>query len=187
MIIAFTGHRPERLGGEPEVSATANRVVALLEEAIDRALTRYPEAHFLSGGARGVDQWAAALVLDRHAALTIARPFPTQDARWPAVAQRVYAELQQRCLTTGGEVVDTSPTPFIGAYGRRDRWMVDQANVVIAVWDGGPGGTSRCGAYAHRLYRPLLRIDPRDFSMTWERPIPPDNVTQRHLPLQDDS
>ena len=53
----FTGHRPEKLG------VSEARAKALLKSAIQQAISeRY--VTFLSGMARGIDLWAAEIVIE---------------------------------------------------------------------------------------------------------------------------
>jgi len=60
--LCFTGHRPQKLGGY-EPNPIADFVKRSLRDAIERAIKRRVET-FISGGALGVDQWAAEIVLD---------------------------------------------------------------------------------------------------------------------------
>lgn len=96
--ICFTGHRPKKLGGY-ERNPISDYVKMALSDAIERAIKRRIET-FISGGALGVDQWAAEIVLDIKARqikksydrfseikLIIAQPFPSQSARWPQDAR----------------------------------------------------------------------------------------------------
>ena len=50
-----------------------------------------------------------------------------------------------------------------GAYAswkfeRRNEWMVDHADRVVALWSGAPGGTARCVAYARQTGTPIDNI-----------------------------
>ena len=100
--VCFTGHRPDKLGGYEPNNPVAVWVREQLREAISRAIARGVTG-FISGGALGVDQWAAEIVIDIKAErkkrsihgwgsieLVIARPFPSQPARWPINARRHY-------------------------------------------------------------------------------------------------
>ena len=70
---------------------------------------------FLSGGALGVDQWAADIVLDlkaeelkksygRHCniKLIVAQPFPSQSAKWPQEVRRRYEKILQKAIEVSG-------------------------------------------------------------------------------------
>ena len=43
---------------------------------------------------------------------------------------------------------------------KRNRYMVDKADMVIAVWNGSPSGTGKTVAYAKEQGKPVLMIDP---------------------------
>src|SRR5829696_4842955 len=57
-ILAFTGHRPQRMGGFDPNNPTALWVRAQLAAAIGRAI-RAGFRTFIAGGALGFDDWAA--------------------------------------------------------------------------------------------------------------------------------
>ena len=42
----------------------------------------------------------------------------------------------------------------------RNQWMVDHCQLLIAVFDGSPGGTKNCVDYALRVRREIRLIDP---------------------------
>src|SRR6266540_7017730 len=98
---------------------------------------------FIAGGALGFDYWAACTVLDHQQRLILALPFAGHDRRWNDQSRKELAALINRTHAAGGEV------RYISAPGyspqkmmRRDHWMVDRAQAVIAGWDGGQqGGT----------------------------------------------
>lgn len=60
--VCFTGHRPERLGGYFPNPIQA-RVKDSLRKAVQKAVQENIE-NFISGGALGVDQWAAEIILE---------------------------------------------------------------------------------------------------------------------------
>ena len=83
--LCFTGHRPEKLHcGEATVCA-------ILEGSIDAAIAD-GFVTFITGMARGVDIWAAEIVLARKATnpeirLICALPHPDFEKRWSAYWQ----------------------------------------------------------------------------------------------------
>lgn len=46
--------------------------------------------------------------------------------------------------------------------------MVENADFVLAVWDGSPSGTSMTVTYAHSLGKPVWILDPNTLSVTTE-------------------
>ncbi|MCH1964425.1 hypothetical protein MCG45_16465 [Clostridium perfringens] len=45
---------------------------------------------------------------------------------------------------------------------KRNMYMVDKADIVIAVWDGFKGGTKNAYDYAKKINKNIIRIDPRE-------------------------
>ena len=138
----FTGHRPEKL------QASEEEVQKALAEAISNA---YADGFstFISGIARGVDIWAAELVLElkkQHpeVRLVCALPHPDFETRWKAEWQHRY-----RAILNQADLVKTiCPVYNKGAYQRRNEWMVDHSARVIAVYNGELGGTRNTINYA---------------------------------------
>ena len=53
--------------------------------------------------------------------------------------------------------------PVLDAYGKRNAWMVDHSSLVIAVYNGTPGGTKNTIEYArHRSIRVVQMIPGED-------------------------
>jgi len=45
---------------------------------------------------------------------------------------------------------------------KRNEYMVDNADIVIAVWDGTKGGTCNCVRYAKKLGKDIVIINPKE-------------------------
>lgn len=155
-VACFTGHRPHKLSGFGETDLTKkvrNRLSDIISALLAAGVT-----HFISGGALGVDQWAAEEVLRQGGRLLIARPFPSQDRKWPDEARRYYADLLNRAHA----VVDVSPDPYSAEKMQiRNQWMVDHSSTVVAVWDGSPSGTGNCVQYAKQTGKRIIVINPK--------------------------
>ena len=139
---AFTGHRPEKLN-IPEWE-----VRKLLRQAIEQA---YSDGFnvFISGVARGVDLWAADIVLlmkEEHPDIKLmcAVPFIGYDSRW---SDKQRSECQ-RILKSADHVVTVCSGYSDGCFQRRNEWLVDHASRLIAVWNGNPSGTGNAVRYA---------------------------------------
>ena len=150
LTACFTGHRPGKLGGYDPNNQVNLKIRTALHNKIAEAIS-YNITTFISGGALGVDQWAAESVLsyrdiDARIKLIIARPFPSQASKWPKDSQAYY----QTLLARADKVVDISPDPYsVNKMQLRNTWMVDQSHAIIAVWDGiEAGGTWGCIKYA---------------------------------------
>lgn len=153
MIVAFTGHRPNKLGGYIIPNPTYNRI----RTQIIQVLTEIKPTRIISGMALGVDQWAAQIAVELGIRFTAAVPFRGQEDAWPTSSQNTYKAL----LDQANEVVIISD----GGYSPhkmqiRNEWMVNNCDKLIAVWDGTPGGTANCVSYAKGRGRDIIRIDP---------------------------
>lgn len=87
----FTGHRPERL------SFPESDVITWLEKEIRIAISK-GYSTFISGMQRGVDLWAAEIVLRLHDAgenvhLIAATPFKGMESRWNEEWQSRYSDV----------------------------------------------------------------------------------------------
>ena len=140
----FTGHRPEKLH-KPEEQIKKDLEAAILQAVDDGFVT------FISGMARGVDIWAAEIVLRLRESnpaihLVAASPYRGFESRWSADWQSRYnAILQQANL-----VRFVCPGYRPDCFQRRNEWMVDRSSRVIAVYNGEPGGTRNTIEYAQR-------------------------------------
>ena len=149
----FTGHRPEKLTKSESV------VKADLEREIRKAIADGMNV-FISGMARGVDLWAADIVLrlrdgGEPIKLICASPFEGFERSWNFDSQQLYADIMRRA----------DLVRFIcSGYSRycfqiRNEWMVDRAARVIAVFNGKPSGTKNTIDYANKVGVPICVID----------------------------
>ena len=140
----FTGHRPEKL------SLSETEVKPLLEKAIDMAIEN-GFTTFITGMALGVDIWAAEIMLEKkkhNTALHLicAVPHPHfENKRGEYEKERYMHIIQSADYTT-----TISDRYFRACYQRRNEFMVDRSNLVIAVWNGMPSGTKNTIDYAKR-------------------------------------
>ena len=50
----------------------------------------------------------------------------------------------------------------------RNRYMVDHADYLLAVWNGSPSGTGKTVRYAHQQGKPVIIINPISLDVTQE-------------------
>lgn len=153
MIVAFTGHRPDKLGGYKLPNPTYVHVCQQIEKVL---LDVKPEKA-ICGMALGVDSWAANVCRKLNIPYIAAVPFEGQEKAWPESSQRIYQSL----LNRASEKVIVCE----GAYAAykmqvRNVWMVDHCDILIAIWDGTPGGTANCVSYAKSKGKQIIFINP---------------------------
>lgn len=149
----FTGHRPEKLNNSERAVKTA------LREQINLA-NHDGLTVFITGMARGVDLWAAEIVLDlrkrnNEIKLICAVPHDGFEARWSSCWQQLYRYV----LAEADLVRVISKGYHTGVYQVRNKWMVDHSARVIAVFNGQPSGTKNTIDYAHRQGVPVVLIE----------------------------
>jgi uncharacterized phage-like protein YoqJ len=153
MKIAFTGHRPNKLGGYDDSRNLASAFYTVVGHILD---TLRPMA-IISGMALGVDTWAAKLALMHGIALHAYVPFKGQEKMWPPNSQEQYRIL----LDSAGSVVYCSPPGYSSSKMQvRNERMIDDCDVLIAIWGGTPGGTKNCLEYATKKNVKILRFTP---------------------------
>ena len=139
---AFTGHRPERLRG-----MEAAVIAGLRKEILDAIENGHTT--FVTGCSRGVDLWAATIVLElrrtnRSLRLICAVPFEGFESKWPIDWIKHYKLVRKQADWV--EVICSGYSP--DAYQKRNEWMVRRSGRLIAVWDGLPSGTKNTVDYA---------------------------------------
>ena len=153
MVCAFTGHRPEHLPwGTDETDPRCAALKTVLQQEVSALYQRGCSA-YLSGMARGCDLYFAEAVLALRAAdrlpdakLIAMLPCPSQAARWDAKTLERYRQILARCDEV--RVLEAAYSP--GCMLRRNRAMVDAADVLLTVFDGSEGGTAATIRYAKR-------------------------------------
>ena len=141
---AFTGHRPERLKF-PEI-----KVITWIEDEIRKSIDN-GYTTFISGMQRGVDIWAAEAVLElrdegENVKLVAACTFEGMDSAWDSAWKKRYKNI----LNAADETIYVSKTPGRAAFFKRDHYMVDNASLLIGVYNGGGGGTLETIRYAEQ-------------------------------------
>ena len=140
----FTGHRPGKL------KQSETEIKAALSYAIDHAIQRGFRT-FITGMAQGVDLWAAELVIERKQAnpdlhLICAIPHPGFEHSWSSDWQKRYHDV----LNSADLSRIISPHFSMSCYQKRNMWMVDHSSLLIAAFNGEPGGTRNTIQYAQQ-------------------------------------
>ncbi|MBR6353601.1 MAG: DUF1273 family protein [Oscillospiraceae bacterium] len=147
----FTGHRPMKLPWgmnekDPRCLALKLELAARLE-----ALAALGYRSFLCGMALGCDMYFAEAVLalrDRwpDVRLEAAIPFGDQPGRWNEEQRRRY----NRLIDAADKLTVLQVHYTSDCMQRRNRYMVDRSSLLLACYDGRPGGTMQTILYAER-------------------------------------
>lgn len=149
MIICGTGHRPDKLGGYgPDVTNS------LITVARDWLIAYTPEL-VISGGALGWDQALAWAAYYTKTPFTLALPFPRFECKWPKASQDNLENLVAHAHKVK-YVCEEGYAPW--KMQVRNKWMVDNSDQVLALWNGTDGGTANCIRYARSINKPIINI-----------------------------
>ena len=150
LTCCFTGHRPQKLG----FAENSEQGIALKNKISSEILGLVSERgvrHFITGMAQGVDTYAAETVLKLRDAfpditLECAVPCRTQSLHWSGENRRRYEDIVSRA----DKVSILQNTYDRGCMERRNRYMADNSDIVLAVWNGSTGGTANTVKYAEK-------------------------------------
>lgn len=159
LVIAVTGHRPNKLGGYDVPNPIYDIVVKGLVEAFEH----YKPAYVISGMAIGTDQWAAEICVNMDIPFIAALPFRGQEGKWPPKTKAKYnwllSKAYQKYVICEG---DYEPWKM----QRRNEWMIASCHMLVAVFNGTEGGTANCltsaaaaGKYVHYVPIPPGGMD----------------------------
>lgn len=140
MKIALTGHRPERLRGhEEEVAAWINE-----------QFKNYDNIELVySGMARGADQIFANVAIENNIPVVCCFAYKKKE----------HHPEESRIVFKAKQTIFVSERYSNEAYWKRDKYMVDNCDVLFAVWDGiEKGGTWITLDYAEKLGKPVIYI-----------------------------
>lgn len=136
---AVTRHRPTRF--KWKYKENNNGCKRMKKRMHDQFLSLYEKGvrRFLVGGELGVDQWAGEIILRlkeqpeySDIELVVVLPFPGHDEQWDARSRERLAFL----IRHSAECVTVGKTAGQENYIQRNRYMVDHADCLLAVYDG---------------------------------------------------
>ena len=157
---AFTGHRPSKLGGYDYSSQKNLKIKNKTKEIVEQLITNNNVKSFVFGGALGFDQIAFDAVYELKEKYTdivmvMAVPFSTQDCKWPQKSREYWANQKEKADKV--VLVDKLDDYKIKGYEediyypakmqKRNEYMADVSNFLVACYDGTGGGTGNCVNY----------------------------------------
>jgi hypothetical protein len=185
LTVGITGHRRHKLPAEhwPRIEAAVAAQLALLREVAAKSSQKHASSfaaaplqlRLVTPLADGADTLAATLALQQgyriEACLPFARAEYAKDFAGDG-SRASYEALLDRCAAVFE--LDGDREEAEAAYETVGKVLLDQADILIAVWDGnlgrGRGGTSRVVADAVSRHIPVIHIDStsdREPSLLW--------------------
>ncbi|MDP4134116.1 MAG: SLOG family protein [Bacillota bacterium] len=152
--VCFTGKRPNSMPwGNDESNPLCIDLKERIESAVEMTIKK-GYTHFITGMAQGADIFCAEAVIKLkerypHITLEAAVPCPEQTERWGWSYKRRYSEILGNCSS----VKILRDKYVTGCMQERNRYMVDNARLVIAIYNGSGGGTASTIKYARNKGR----------------------------------
>jgi len=167
---AFTGHRPNKFPWK--YNEDDERCVALKTALAEQimALVDAGVIDFYSGGADGVDCWAALIVLELRKKNPMLKlhcilPHEGQADKWSDSAQERYHSIFRQA----DSVEYVSHDYYDGCMIDRNHRLVEAAGLLLAVYNGvRRSGTGATVNYARKLGRQIILIDPATRNVIYE-------------------
>lgn len=159
-----TGHRPKGFPWNYRDNACDKHQAYLssLKGAIIDLIENNGYTHFISGLAIGADLDFASLCIElrdtKYPNITVegAIPCPNQTEKWTQADKDRYDDIFNRL----NKVTDVSPRYTPACYQKRNEYMIDSSDLVIAVWNGKKkGGTFNAIRYAESKQKPISYIN----------------------------
>ena len=148
MIVACTGHRPNKIANKQEV----------IKQLTAKLLWDHQPTLLLSGMAIGYDTWFVEVGLELGIPFVAYVPCEGQEALWTPAQRKHYRQL----LSKAQEVKLVSTGPY-AAYKmlQRNRALVKDCELLIACYNGDlTGGTHHCIKTAREQGRKVIEFDP---------------------------
>lgn len=164
ITIAVTAHRPNRLYGYDYYSPGNLAIATKLREHLLSHLNQGKQVHAISGMALGGDTIYALVVLKLkrqgyNITLESAIPCIAHSSQWPKPSQD-----QWKSIVEQADVVTYVSKLLYKPYlmQKRNEYMVNQCDELIAIFDGTKGGTANCIDYAMKKEKKIMTINPKE-------------------------
>lgn len=160
----FTGHRPGKIFSYDPKTEDNQKMLWQLRDEIVNHIEIHNIDTFITGMALGIDMWAGRIVLKLketypHIKLVAAVPCKNQYNKWNEQSKKEWQHIINKC----DKVHYVSEEEYTSwCMQKRNEWMVDNSNFIIAVWDGTKGGTVNCVKYAQKQNKQILVMNPKE-------------------------
>lgn len=156
-VVAVTGHRPDKLS-VPLTSIYSDEqhnVLTIFWRDLWLEVS-HNVSKVIVGGALGTDMAAGFGALDADLPVKLVLPHPKYSDRW----SRNHRIRLEELMRNAAEVVYVADEdePIMPSFQRRNEAMVNEADIVIACWDGSYGGTANCLGYATKIAKPVTNV-----------------------------
>lgn len=167
LACCFAGPRPQSLPfGFNEENIDCLRLKQALKEQTVYLIEDLGVTHFISGVDLGIGQYAAEIVLDlkrdyHGITLECAIPCENQAEKWTVAQRERYFSIVEHCDKE--TLIQRHKTR--DCIEKRKKYMVNQSNYVLTVWNRKTCGASDILSIARQMEKPVIVIDPNTFEV----------------------
>lgn len=158
MKIAITGHRPNKLSNDYDLTSP---LISRIKMTLRAIISEYMPTQMISGMALGIDTLWAELAIEYNIPLIAAIPCYNQEVKWLQKSKERYYKILEYPLCFKRTITKTGYTS--DCMQKRNKWMANHCDLLIAVWDGTSGGTANCVKYAQSINKDIIFINPNDY------------------------
>jgi len=168
MKIAITGHRPNKLGNDYDLTSD---LVKKIKYEIQHIITQINQPgsnlELITGMALGIDTLFAQIAIENKIPFTAAIPCINQDKMWIQKYKDLYHSILKHRLCS---IIYVSDKEYdLECMNKRNEWMVNNCDLLIAVWDGTSGGTANCVKYAKKKKKHIIQIDLKQLKLKYDK------------------
>ena len=175
LVVCGTGHRPDKLGNSWSVEHSISRSIQReLYRWLKLLLSNTKRLKVIVGGALGFDTHLAIATLKLkqecdNVTLEVAIPHKDFNKRWNKDDIELFNTILS--MSDNAHYVSDNSEFDISDLELRNRYMVRNSDLVIALWDGSSGGTSNAFHFANRNNKPIIWLKPKEFEIYTEERI----------------
>lgn len=163
---------------QQEKFETRNPEEVLVDLAVEY-LNKLKPSLVISGMALGWDTALAIACVKLNIPFVAALPFPKQASRWPDQSKRRWEFLLSKAklvVAVGSD--ELADADIKAAMQWRNEFMVDNAQLILACYDGTPGGTQNCVKDAQEQGKTIVNTYARWQDMTGNTPAPAEKAVR---------
>ena len=150
-IVTLTGHRPQKLPCKFDLT---HPWFKSYKKVLKQTLADLNPKLIITGMALGHDMWGAMWAYKNGVEYDAYIPFKGQEKRWNKKDRQMYHFL----LSHARGVKIASEKFSYESYIIRDKWMVDDGDIVLALNSGNKSGTNTTVEYALKKGKEVINI-----------------------------